>query len=293
MEMADGERPVGKAKGTESEQWTLVGNIIPPVALEATRSRQTASDSPSSGSEGSAAASHAGSSQGSSSTVPAAGESKSGGTAGPARKRAGERRRDDESVLGKRAASESGADCTGSPDSGSGEGDKTYPSSRDSGSCAGSSGSSMKERISRLARDNKILLTALSKSQEEVQKLKRMVEQHEKQSKGKSDKTSQGSTRYWTDAEHQRFLDALQTLGPKDVKVHAYISLSCMLVRASAMYVYQLMRKHNAGHLAARGLEISDASADACAKVLPEARSDEEVGRGCCQARQGTRGMVA
>ena len=253
MEMADGERPVGKAKGTESEQWTLVGNIIPPVALEATRSRQTASDSPSSGSEGSAAASHAGSSHGSSSTVPAnTGDSKSGG-AGSARKRAGERRRDDESVLGKRAASESGADCTGSPDSGSGEGDKTYPSSRDSGSCAGSSGSSMKERISRLARDNKILLTALSKSQEEVQKLKRMVEQHEKQSKGKSDKTSQGSTRYWTDDEHQRFLDALQTLGPKDVKVHACISLSCMLVRTSAMHADQLMRKYNAGNFAARG----------------------------------------
>ena len=87
---------------------------------------------------------------------------------------------------------------------------------------SGSSGAAdMKEHIMRLSRDNKQLKSALSKSQEEVKKLKSVIEMHELQSKKSSKEDSKATTRYWTDAEHQRFLDALQAHGPKDVKAIA------------------------------------------------------------------------
>jgi SHAQKYF class myb-like DNA-binding protein len=79
----------------------------------------------------------------------------------------------------------------------------------------------MKEHIMRLSRDNKQLKSALSKSQEEVKKLKSVIEMHELQTKTSSKEDSKAATRYWTDAEHQRFLDALQAHGPKDVKAIA------------------------------------------------------------------------
>lgn len=90
------------------------------------------------------------------------------------------------------------------------------------GSSSGESGSiDMKDHIMRLSRDNKQLKAALCKSQEEVKKLKSVIEMHEIQSKKASKDESKAQTRYWTDAEHQRFLDALQAHGPKDVKAIA------------------------------------------------------------------------
>ena len=90
------------------------------------------------------------------------------------------------------------------------------------GTSSGDSGATdMKEHIMRLSRDNKQLKSALSKSQEEVKKLKSVIEMHELQTKKSSKDDSKAATRYWTDAEHQRFLDALQAHGPKDVKAIA------------------------------------------------------------------------
>ncbi len=67
----------------------------------------------------------------------------------------------------------------------------------------------IKEHILRLSRDNKQLKSALMKSQEEVKKMKSIIEMHEIQTK-KSTKEDKSQSRYWCDSEHQRFLDALQ-----------------------------------------------------------------------------------
>ena len=67
----------------------------------------------------------------------------------------------------------------------------------------------IKEHILRLSRDNKQLKSALMKSQEEVKKMKSLIEMHEIQTK-KSTKEDKSQSRYWCDSEHQRFLDALQ-----------------------------------------------------------------------------------
>jgi SHAQKYF class myb-like DNA-binding protein len=122
-------------------------------------------------------------------------------------------------------------------------------------SSSADSGMDMKEHIKRLCRDNKQLKSALSKSQEEVKKLKSVIEMHEMQSKKSAKEDAKGQTRYWTDAEHQRFLDALQTIGPKDVKAIAqYVgSRSATQVRTHAQkYFIKLARMKKSAEEAAK-----------------------------------------
>lgn len=114
---------------------------------------------------------------------------------------------------------------------------------------------SKQEHIMRLSRDNKQLKTLLNKSQEEVKKLKSVIEMHDIQSKKSSKEDSKAQTRYWTDAEHQRFLDALQTVGPKDVKAIAQHvgSRSATQVRTHAQkYFIKLARMKKSAEEAAK-----------------------------------------
>ena len=128
-------------------------------------------------------------------------------------------------------------------------------------SSSADSGMDLKEHIKRLCRDNKQLKSALSKSQEEVKKLKSVIEMHEMQSKKSAKEDAKGQTRYWADAEHQRFLDALQTIGPKDVKAIAqYVgSRSATQVRTHAQkYFLKLARvKKSAEEAAKAGVPAS------------------------------------
>eukprot|EP00960_Hanusia_phi_P037806 753131-Hanusia_phi.AAC.3 len=110
----------------------------------------------------------------------------------------------------------------------------------------------LKRQICRLAQDNSSLKQALNKSQEEVKKLKAVIEMHESQKKSKEDKSQ---SRYWTEVEHQRFLDALQTVGPKDVKAIAQFvgTRSATQVRTHAQkYFIKLARMKKSAEEAAK-----------------------------------------
>jgi len=125
----------------------------------------------------------------------------------------------------------------------------------EAGSSSGDSGSvNVKDHIMRLSRNNQKLKTALTKSQEEVKKLMSVIEKHEMQDK-KTSKDDKAQTRYWTDAEHQLFLDALMTVGPKDVKAIAQhvITRSATQVRTHAQkYFIKLARMKKSAEEAAK-----------------------------------------
>jgi len=89
----------------------------------------------------------------------------------------------------------------------------------------------IKEHILRLSRDNKQLKSALMKSQEEVKKMKSIIEMHEIQTK-KLTKEDKSQSRYWCDSEHQRFLDALQA---RSLLIKNVVPPSCAFLYGCAL----------------------------------------------------------
>jgi len=122
-------------------------------------------------------------------------------------------------------------------------------------SSSGDSGSvSVKDHIMRLSHHNHKLQIALNNSQEEVKKLMSVIEKHDNQDK-KTSKDDKAQTRYWTDAEHELFLDALMTVGPKNVKAIAQhvITRSVTQVRTHAQkYFIKLARMKKSAEEAAK-----------------------------------------
>lgn len=79
------------------------------------------------------------------------------------------------------------------------------------------------DALTELARENLLLKHQLNLASQEVDRLKHVLEAYDlNQEEGRSS-TSKGQSRYWTEEEHQRFLDAIQNYGHKDVKAIASV----------------------------------------------------------------------
>mmetsp|Transcript_14117 Transcript_14117/g.20528 ORF Transcript_14117/g.20528 Transcript_14117/m.20528 type:complete len:431 (+) Transcript_14117:168-1460(+) len=72
-----------------------------------------------------------------------------------------------------------------------------------------------------LARENVLLKNQLQFASHEVQRLMHVLEQHQISRQVVPSGVSASQSRYWTEEEHQRFLDAIDHYGHKDVKTIA------------------------------------------------------------------------
>mmetsp|Transcript_11911 Transcript_11911/g.29841 ORF Transcript_11911/g.29841 Transcript_11911/m.29841 type:complete len:425 (-) Transcript_11911:71-1345(-) len=83
----------------------------------------------------------------------------------------------------------------------------------------------LESEVGRLNAENELLKKRLFDSQDEVNRLKVIIDSQDKTgAKSDSDQSGKKSqSRYWTEMEHTRFLEALQIVGPKDVKGIAQI----------------------------------------------------------------------
>ena len=73
-----------------------------------------------------------------------------------------------------------------------------------------------------LARENLMLKHQLQVATVEVTRLRQVCEKYIQESEGNGDNSCKiNQSRYWTDDEHRRFLEAIQKFGHKDVKAIA------------------------------------------------------------------------
>ena len=73
-----------------------------------------------------------------------------------------------------------------------------------------------------LARENLMLKHQLQVATVEVTRLRQVCEKYIQESDGNGDNSCKiNQSRYWTDDEHRRFLEAIQKFGHKDVKAIA------------------------------------------------------------------------
>mmetsp|Transcript_35997 Transcript_35997/g.81022 ORF Transcript_35997/g.81022 Transcript_35997/m.81022 type:complete len:460 (-) Transcript_35997:206-1585(-) len=101
------------------------------------------------------------------------------------------------------------------------------------------------DALMELARENLVLKHQLHVASLEVNRLKQVCENYEILQQDKKDGTCKSQSRYWTDEEHQRFLDAIQKFGHKDVKAISQVvgTRSATQVRTHAQkYFMRLAR---------------------------------------------------
>ncbi|KAI0558597.1 myb domain containing protein [Gracilaria domingensis] len=98
----------------------------------------------------------------------------------------------------------------------------------------------------------------LQAAHSEIERLRCRVAELEKE-RGKSD-APKVQSRYWTPAEHQRFLEALQKFGPKDVRAIAnYVgSRNATQVRTHAQKYFLRVAKKNGSLLKSRKRSMSE-----------------------------------
>ena len=82
----------------------------------------------------------------------------------------------------------------------------------------------------------------LQQAQNEIQKLQIKVSEQQFE-----EKKTKAQSRYWTDEEHQRFLEALEKFGPKDVKsISNYVSTrNATQVRTHAQKYFLRLEREN------------------------------------------------
>jgi SHAQKYF class myb-like DNA-binding protein len=84
-----------------------------------------------------------------------------------------------------------------------------------------SQGGAHQDALMELARENLVLKHQLQVASLELTRLRGMCEKYQHEAEESSDNSKTNQSRYWTDDEHQRFLDAIQKFGHKDVKAIA------------------------------------------------------------------------
>ena len=104
-----------------------------------------------------------------------------------------------------------------------------------------SQGSAHKEALMELARENLMLKHQLKGASLELTRLRGLCDkyqvQHEAQKNADKLRTSQ--SRYWTEDEHQRFMDAIQKFGHKDMK-----GIACFVGSRNATQVRSHVQKY-------------------------------------------------
>lgn len=84
-------------------------------------------------------------------------------------------------------------------------------------------GGAHQDALTELARENLLLKHQLSVASQEVDRLKHVLEAYDITQEDGRHSSIKGQSRYWTEEEHQRFLDAIQNYGHKDVKAIASV----------------------------------------------------------------------
>jgi len=83
-------------------------------------------------------------------------------------------------------------------------------------------GAAHQDALMELARENLMLKHQLQVATVEVTRLRQVCEKYIQESEGNGDNSCKiNQSRYWTDDEHRRFLEAIQKFGHKDVKAIA------------------------------------------------------------------------
>jgi len=100
------------------------------------------------------------------------------------------------------------------------------------------------------ARENLLLKRELNIANAELSRLQTVVQAHDCQKKGpqyNSEDEPRSQRRYWTDQEHERFLDAIQNFGHKNVKaISAYVGTrSATQVRTHAQKYFLKAAREN------------------------------------------------
>lgn len=100
--------------------------------------------------------------------------------------------------------------------------------------------------IWRLERDNQSMRRELEECRKEIDRLRSLLSQGEP-NRNQSIDTSRSQSRYWTPEEHQRFLEAVQKFGHKDVKAIAnYVgSRTRTQVRTHAQKYFQRLSRES------------------------------------------------
>jgi SHAQKYF class myb-like DNA-binding protein len=112
------------------------------------------------------------------------------------------------------------------------------------------------------ARENLLLKRELHIANSELTRLQTVVQAHEMQKKGpqyNSEDEPKSQRRYWTDQEHERFLDAIQNFGHKNVKaISAYVGTrSATQVRTHAQkYFLKAARENKAREKATAMIQV-------------------------------------
>ena len=111
-------------------------------------------------------------------------------------------------------------------------------------------GGAHQDALMELARENLVLKHQLQVASLELTRLRGMCDKYQNDAEGSGGDSKNNQSRYWTDDEHQRFLDAIQKFGHKDVKAIASFvgSRNATQVRTHAQkYFMRLARSSKQG----------------------------------------------
>ena len=128
-------------------------------------------------------------------------------------------------------------------------------------------GAAHKDALMELARENLILKHQLQSATLEVTRLRQACDKYQQDVDESGDSCKNVQSRYWTDEEHHRFLEAIQKFGHKDVKaISSFVgSRNATQVRTHAQKYFMRMARSNKarGGGSLRAFDIGGGSSEA------------------------------